>query len=363
MRKKYKYKAYLMRSNRIRQAALHRLRVRRRVIKQRLREKRLVNRKLRKEEKKLKAAAKCPPSLIVPSDFRLLQNPKGCTIFFQSLQNKENAYMLEDGSMHISLQMESVECIDFSAVMMLEAICEDLSHSKCYVNGNSPQNNSVLQFLHDAGFYNMKFDTKGRRIYDPGNRQSIDIQMGEKIIQLKNLYAFINLMKKTREHLKVDDTISINNYVAILKEICGNSTEWGNNDRKNWTIAAKFEEDEVKFVALDLGQGIIKSLNKRLKDRMLELFSNKTNDEVLMDVFNEYYGSKSKDPNRNQGLPFIKKCSDASVVKSLYVISNNAIIGINDNAHNSTFAKSNKGLKGTLYSWSIDINCFNSKLQ
>lgn len=360
--RKIKRKAYLRHQNRKRQARLHRINVRRYKIKKRLREKRNVNRQIRKNEKQQRKAASHPISLIVPSDFCLLQNPKECTDFFYSLQNKENAYMLGDGSLHISLYMEHIERIDFAAVMMLETICEDLSHSQCYVNGDSPKDDDVLKFLHDAGFYNMKFDTKGRRIFDPGNRQSIDIQMGEKIIQLKNLYSLINLMKRSREHLTVDDSVSIDNYVAMLKEICGNSTEWGNNIRKNWTVAAKFEEGKVQFVALDLGQGIIKSLNKRFKDRMLEFFSNKLNHEVLMDVFQEYYGSKSKDPNRNQGLPFIKKCSDASIVKSLHVISNNAIIGLSDSTHNSTFAKNNKGLKGTLYSWSIDIDCLKNKL-
>ena len=117
--RKIKRKAYLRHQNRKRQARLHRINVRRYKIKKRLREKRNVNRQIRKNEKQQRKAASHPISLIVPSDFCLLQNPKECTDFFYSLQNKENAYMLGDGSLHISLHMEHIERIDFAAVMML----------------------------------------------------------------------------------------------------------------------------------------------------------------------------------------------------------------------------------------------------
>lgn len=49
--RKIKLKAYLRHQNRIRQARLHRINVRRYKIKKRLREKRNVNRQIRKNEK------------------------------------------------------------------------------------------------------------------------------------------------------------------------------------------------------------------------------------------------------------------------------------------------------------------------
>ena len=44
----------------------------------------------------------------------------------------------------------------------------------------------------------------------------------------------------------------------------------------------------------------------------------------------EYYGSKSKDPNRNQGLPLIKRCSESHIIKDLVVLSNNALVDFNE---------------------------------
>lgn len=96
---------------------------------------------------------------------------------------------------------------------------------------------------------------------------------------------------------------------------------------------------------------------------MQDFFSNKSSAEVLRAVFEEYYGSKSKDPNRNQGLPLIKRCSESHIIKDLVVLSNNALVDFNEKSHDLTFDRNNKGLKGTLYSWGVDMNCLNSKLQ
>lgn len=361
--KKYKRRAFLQRQSFRFNANLHRLRCRRIVIEAILREKRHQGFQKRKLEKEQKKAAKHPISLTVPQDFRLLVNPQECTQFFRSLQKMENAYRLSGDFLQLNLEMSDIEDIDFAAVMMLESICEDLSHVNCNVHGNSPKNKEALLFLHDAGFYNMKFDKYGRKILDPGNRHIIEIQMGQQKILISNIMSFIELMDKTKKHIGANECLYVNNYIAILKEICGNSTEWGHNVRRNWTVAAKFEEHQVQFVALDLGQGIIKSLSKRFKTKMQDFFSNKSSAEVLRAVFEEYYGSKSKDPNRNQGLPLIKRCSESHIIKDLVVLSNNALVDFNEKSYDLTFDKNNKGLKGTLYSWSVDMNCLNSKLQ
>ncbi|WP_268577163.1 hypothetical protein, partial [Escherichia coli] len=109
---------------------------------------------------------------------------------------------------------------------------------------------------------------------------------GEDRITGDNLLSFVNLLNKTKEHLGVREDADIDDYVAILKEICGNSTEWGNVVRKNWTIGAKFEDGHVDFVALDLGQGILRSLKKRVDKQLTDFIQNKDNCQVLEGVFN-----------------------------------------------------------------------------
>ena len=217
--KKYKRRAFLQRQSFRFNANLHRLRCRRIVIEAILREKRHQGFQKRKLEKEQKKAAKHPISLTVPQDFRLLVNPQECTQFFRSLQKMENAYRLSGDFLQLNLEMSDIENIDFAAVMMLESICEDLSHVNCNVHGNSPKNKEALMFLHDAGFYNMKFDKYGRKILDPGNRHIIEIQMGQQKILISNIMSFIELMDKTKKHIGANECLYVNNYIAILKEI------------------------------------------------------------------------------------------------------------------------------------------------
>ena len=79
--------------------------------------------------------------------------------------------------------------------------------------------------------------------------------------------------------------------------------------------------------------------------------------QVLEGVFSQYYGSKSKDQNRNQGLPFIKDCNNRSIIKNLCVLSNNVKLDFSDSNNDNIFAPYTKGLIGTLYSWSVDVEC------
>lgn len=110
-------------------------------------------------------------------------------------------------------------------------------------------------------------------------------------------------------------------------------------------------------MALDLGQGILGSLNKRVEQKIKDLLFGKTNLEVLEGVFDRYYGSKSNDPNRNQGLPFIKDCNTRKIIKQLHVVSNNVVLDLSNKINDNIFSPYNKGLIGTLYYWSVDIEC------
>mgnify|MGYP007090927575 FL=1 len=108
---------------------------------------------------------------------------------------------------------------------------------------------------------------------------------------------------------------------------------------------------------MDLGQGILGSLNKRVDKQLKDFLLGKNNCQVLEGVFSQYYGSKSKDQNRNQGLPFIKDCNNRSIIKNLCVLSNNVKLDFSDSNNDNIFAPYTKGLIGTLYSWSVDVEC------
>lgn len=356
-KRKLKTRRFWVRQSWINYRKLHRIRLRRKNICKKLRIAR-VSRNIREREARMKDKLKnSPKRQKVPRDFRLLSNPAKCAKFFRRLLDMEFSYFSRFGEKKILLDMKEVENVDFAAMIMLNAICDELAQKGCNVGGNSPLCTEAYRFMLDSGFLNNMYDEHNRKMFLPGNSQILEVQKGEDKIKKEDLQAFVALLAKVKNYLGVDEDCDINDYVAILKEICGNSTEWGNIKRKNWTIAAKFEKDKVVFIALDLGQGILGSLNKRVDKQLKDFLLGKNNCQVLEGVFSQYYGSKSKDQNRNQGLPFIKDCNNRSIIKNLCVLSNNVRLDFSDSNNDNIFAPYTKGLIGTLYSWSVDVEC------
>jgi hypothetical protein len=352
MRRKEKRWAYIHRQERIRLRKLRLITERRKQKKKMIR-----NRRTMKANEWLD---KHRDFLNAPKDFRLLKNPEECASFFQELLSKEKSYPLTDKWCEIQLNLEWVEHVDFASTLLLSAVCEDLSHHKCNVKGNSPRRKECHKYFKDSGFYNSLYDSDGHIIKKMGNASKMVFETGENGLNENNIRAFINLLSKVISHFHLDEGINHRPHVTMLKEICGNSVEWGGIQRKNWTIGAKFEDNKVIFVALDLGQGILKSLERRPKQFMDDLFKNRTAAEVLRRVFYEYYGSKSRDINRNCGLPYIRKCNESNIIRDLKVVTNNVCLAFSDESETILFERG--AFSGTLYSWVVDANCLTSSL-
>ncbi len=266
----------------------------------------------------------------------------------------DNAYSLQNGEKTISIGIRQVAQIDFASTMLLNAIEEELAVLRCNVSSKLPKEEKSRKYLIESGYLNKKY-VNGRMIINPGNTLVMDVQRGEDRIKVDNIRAFIAMMEKVYQHLHSSKSIHHESYVSILKEICSNSAEWGNIVRRNWTIGVKFEEGKAIFVALDLGQGILKSLYRNFYDIIADM--RKPDWQILEGAFNEHYGSKSKEDNRNQGLPFIKQCSVRGIIKELCVISNNVMLDFTNSNNNCVFSSSQNVFPGTLYSWVIDASC------
>lgn len=299
-----------------------------------------------------------PERLPVPKDFRLIYNTKQCALFFRDLLNMKRVTTYSSGQKQIYIDLQGVENIDFAATLMLNSICEELSDRECNIVGNTPKNSKVHNYLIDSGFFNEKFDLTNRKmIVQPGNSKIVEVQRGEGRMKKKDLVSLADIVDKTLNHLGDSKKDNRKDYVGILKEICGNSIEWGNVLRQNWTIGVKFEDDKVIFVALDMGIGILRSLDRKKRIKLSDAIQGKDNCDILHGVFDSYYGSRSKDPNRNQGLPYIKDSNARRIIKNLCVVTNNVLINFSDSSMDKEFSRMNRGLQGTLYTWDIDLSC------
>lgn len=311
----------------------------------------------RLENERLKWFSENQETLEAPRDFRLLSNTLECASFFKDLLDEKYAYSIPFEARKINISLKNIEYIDFASSLLLFAICEELASRNCYISGKVPIKNECQKFLIESSFYVNKYNNKGEKInLITNSSQIMIIEKGGDMITAENIYRFIDIMERTGFHLVGTSSVDYKLHISLLKEICGNSVEWGEVKNRKWFIGAKFEEGSVVFCALDLGVGILTSLERRLKNMACDLFQGRSDEEILCRVFDEYYGSKSKEPNRNQGLPFFKKLNSDNIIKDLQVVSNNVYICFDKNER-VRIGSSRSLFTGTLYSWRVDAEC------
>lgn len=324
---------------------LHREAERRKRVKQWLRETPLQNRGwgiARPETLKTHYDVKAP------IDFRFLENTKECAVFFKKIRRVSDL-----GNKHYWIDMANVEHIDFASTMLLSAIGEELLNKGCTLQGNSPKRSDCEKYLKESGFFNKMFDKNGRRFPSAKESEFITVERGQYKLTKEHYKAFRNLIRHINLSLTGRETRKrIHN--TIIKEICANSVEWSEAEKSQWTLGAKFENDKVIIVALDLGKGILEKLFIDHWQYVKDLF--KGDSAILYGAFEQKYGSTAMETNRNRGLPCIKAAMDDGHIRDLKVVTNNSIIDF-DNGDNREFAVKRATFSGTLYSWIIDKNC------
>lgn len=242
-------------------------------------------------------------------------------------------------SIDLFLDLSNVIEVDFSAVMIFKALARVSQRVRKMVKGNLPLNEKSRQYLIDSNFFEGLYNQDNRpfKLYD----SSIDVivEKGQnKLTDIQNK-GIRDLLNKCYSHLSNESKINTR-VLAAIREICGNSIEWSDSPYKlYWTIGAKFENDKIIFVAVDLGVGIIKTLNKKLAEYVSDFIHNNDNLYILKSAFEGKYKSRSGEINRNQGLSSIKSLYDDKIIKDLLVITNNVILYFDDKDKSSTFAK------------------------
>ena len=228
------------------------------------------------------------------------------------------------------------------------------STPRCTMRGFLPWDPKCKQYLIDSGFLEGKVNEYGIKFQPSRSTSKMRIAVGQsKWTDLDGMHA-VEIAEKTQRHLH--GTISPTFITIIIKEICGNSVEWGNSKHKQWVLSAKFETNRVEYVALDLGEGILKTIHRDFWQKIKELgFTSDT--DILWNAFDKKYFSHSEDPNRHKGLPQIKSEFKQGRFRELSVLTNSVLLNFADESKNGTIGRT--GFQGTLYRWVITPECMN----
>ena len=292
---------------------------------------------------------------VAPTDFRLLNNTQICCDFFRQLRKRAQRNQAK-GIDQIIINFKHTHQIDFASIQVLNAIGEELMAGtpKCLMRGFLPQDKKCKQYLIDSGFLEGKVNEYGIEFQPSRSTSKMKITVGQSLWTDRDGKNAVLIAEKTKQHLHGSKSPT---FITItIKEICGNSVEWGNSKHKQWILAAKFEKDCVEYVALDLGEGILKTIHRDFWQKISELGFT-SDSEILWNAFDKKYFSHSEDPNRHKGLPQIKWEFKQGHFKELYVLTNGVLLNFEDESKKLNMGRN--GFHGTLYRWLITPDCIN----
>ncbi|PBQ30546.1 hypothetical protein CNR22_01760 [Sphingobacteriaceae bacterium] len=296
-----------------------------------------------------------PVPLIAPRDFRLLTNTEQCLGFFRDVRDEKNQVLIKN-IRFLVISMSDIEHIDYATISVLSAICEDFTFRNIAMRGLLPRNPACKKIIVDSGFLNRMYDDNQRKFtkFTPSDVFVFE-KGGDKFTDSDNI-RIGELIKEVSKHLTGVGR-HFNPVKTILLEICGNAIEHSDSLCKQWLLGVMYEKDKVVFTVTDVGRGILETLYRKPLAGIKDMFTLKEKHEILNGAFEQKYGSRTREINRNKGLPAVKYNSEMGYILNLIVVTNNVILYFGEDSESSTFLRGAPRLKGTFYQWEVTKEC------
>lgn len=285
-------------------------------------------------------------TLFAPQRFSLLEDPEEVIGFINQI---DELYTKTPNVKSVKFELRDITSIDIGAICLLLSKLNELSKRKINNWGTFPKNSECQKIIRESGFLDRMSEMGSGK---PFIRHNDNLILNRGFDKTDNA-ATAREIRKAVKYL----TGKENNYkpiYSISQEICANSVEHGNEDtyKKNWLFTTSYQSDQVIFTMTDIGEGILSTLRRKFLKQIQESFKEPI--DILLNAFEKQYESRTKDPNRNKGLPKIYKTSSKKYIENLIVITNNVLLNF-DNLGKSKILK--KKFKGTFYLWILNKKC------
>ncbi len=239
--------------------------------------------------------------------------------------------------------LAAVTSIDITAICLFLSLINKINANGIGSRGNYPINNDARQVLVDSGFSDLM-----QSAYKPLRTKKYKNQLyivGSKRVDNKKIGQSV---KEAVGYL-IGEERHFQPIYTMLIEICSNSVEHANKKEKdkNWIVSVSYEADRVNFIVVDTGEGIMRTIQKKLPEMFIDTF--RSDGEILEDLLNKGYQSRTREINRHKGLPKIKENYDAGYVDNMKILTNKVWYDM----ASKTYEKTNNEYFGVLYSWSF----------
>lgn len=293
--------------------------------------------------------------VIAPANICIFEKTEDSLRFFSELRKNSNVSKV-GRFRFVQIDLQHVIKFDYSAICILMAIIQDLKAKNIMLRGNFPQDNACKNRIIESGLLNFMYNEHGKPFRKATNSDLLFIEKGSGKLTRRDNIGISNTLKKISKYL-INEERHLPKLRTILLEICGNSIEWGGTKNKQWLFGVLYEDERVTVTITDVGKGILKTLNKKFKYQLTDLFTLKSKEEILKGAFIKKYGSSTREINRNKGLPSIKNGYDAGVIENLKVLTNNVLLVYDSDIESRVL--DNASFRGTLYRWVVTCKSIN----
>lgn len=303
--------------------------------------------KYRRERSNITYYSNQSRTLVAPARFSLLEYPEDVIRFI----NKIEILLSENTKVKsIMFELHDITNIDIGAICLLLSKLNELSRKRIQNWGTLPKDPKCRNFIKESGFLDRMRDMSSG---NPFSRKNKNLILNRGFDKTDNA-ATAKEIRKAVEHITGEQGYFKPIY-SIAQEICANSVEHANENthKKNWLFSTSYLDGEVVFTMTDIGDGILKTLKRKLVKQIQDEFF-KDSIDVLINAFEKQYESRTQDPNRNKGLPKIYKVSSEKYIKNLIVVTNNVLLNF-DEPEKSKILKNT--FKGTFYYWILNKEC------
>lgn len=281
-------------------------------------------------------------SLTVPSEFKLIENTDSVLQFISQFRSHKTRF-----NRHVFLDLRAVKQIDSGAICIMLSAVYDLAQEGISVAGNYPTDPLAGSFFTESGFFShIQRISSDRRV--PLKSNNLILKLGK---DRTTGETFGKAIKHATKFITGFER-HYNPVYTLLIEMSGNSVEHAYEEDKHWLLGVTCDpiNKKVSFTFTDNGFGILNTIKKKfaqeIHDRLL------MNDgQVLKAAFERRYGSRTRELNRNRGLPSILKTATDGKVANMILITNNTLLDFDNDTTKILSAK----FAGTFYFWELNL--------
>lgn len=289
-------------------------------------------------------------SIDFPEIFSFKYNLDETVDFCASTLKSLNRYMYKST---ILMNLNNVEEVSADAIMYLIAIIRNYKTAKIRLFsfcGNYPNNAIARNVFVESGFLSF-VNSNSKKL--PSNSKKQTIVSGRKS-DSRTAGIFCDFVC---QKLNMPKSYT-NKLFEIIIEMMSNVVyhAYKNDDEMipEWYIYAEYIENEIRFLFLDTGLGIAKTVQKHsLYEKVINKFGILSESELIKSAFEGEFRTQTGEYNHGKGMPYIKEFAFRNQVKDFHVISGKGHCWINYDEPYIYCKDIPTKLNGTIYSFSF----------